>query len=168
MYWLAKMLYAGEDPRFIARRMIILASEDIGNADPRALMVATAAMQAVEFVGMPEARIILSQAVTYLATCPKSNAAYLAIGEATKDVETGRTLSVPKHLRSAAYKSAKKLGHEGYEYAHNGEGHFVDQEYIPSDATYYRPTEQGYEKTIAERMAYWDQLREQAREREKH
>jgi putative ATPase len=164
VYWLAKMLYAGEDPRFLARRLIILASEDIGNADPRGLTVATAAMQAVDFVGMPEARIILSQATTYLATAPKSNAAYKAINEATADVSSGRTLSVPKHLRDGHYKGAKELGHEGYQYAHDGEGHFVDQEYMPTDTVYYAPTDQGYEETIRKRIAHWDSLRKKARD----
>ncbi|MFT5497349.1 MAG: putative ATPase, partial [Kiritimatiellia bacterium] len=148
VYWLAKMLYAGEDPRFIARRLIILASEDIGNADPRALTVATSALTAVDFVGMPEAKLILSQATTYLATAPKSNAATIAIMEATRDIEAGRTLPVPKHLRDGHYKGAKELGHEGYRYAHDGPGHFVDQEYMPTDAVYYVPTDQGYEETI--------------------
>ena len=159
VYWLAKMLYAGEDPRFIARRLIILASEDIGNADPRGLSIAVSAMQAVEFIGMPEARITLSQATTYLACAPKSNASYLAIDSALDDVKNGRTLSVPKHLRDAHYSGAKTLGNEGYQYAHNGEGHFVDQEYVPTDKIYYAPTDQGYEATIQKRIEYWNALR---------
>jgi putative ATPase len=159
VYWLAKMLYAGEDPRFIARRLIILASEDIGNADPRGLTLAVSAMQAVDFIGMPEARITLSQATTYLACAPKSNAAYLAVNRALHDVENGRTLPVPKHLRDAHYKGAKELGHKGYQYAHDGDGHFVDQEYIPTDKTYYEPTAQGYEETIRKRIDYWNSLR---------
>jgi putative ATPase len=159
VYWLAKMLYAGEDPRFIARRMIILASEDIGNANPQALIVATSALQAVEFIGMPEARIIMSQAVIFLATSPKSNASYVAISEAYKDIENGRTLPIPKHLRDGHYKGAEKLGHTGYQYAHDAPGHFVDQEYVPADVNYYRPSDQGFEKTIAERMAWWASLR---------
>ncbi|MEN8261635.1 MAG: replication-associated recombination protein A [Pseudomonadota bacterium] len=122
VYWLAKMLYAGEDPRFIARRLIILASEDIGNADPRGLTLAVSAMQAVEFIGMPEARITLSQATTYLACAPKSNAAYLAVNQALSDVEHGRTLPVPKHLQSGP-KPDK--GDVKYQYAHNGKNHFV-------------------------------------------
>lgn len=158
-YWLAKMLYAGEDPRFIARRLIILASEDIGNADPRGLTLAVSAMQAVEFIGMPEARIILSQATTYLACAPKSNAAYLAIDSALDDVKSGRTLPVPKHLRDAHYSGAEKLGNKGYQYAHNGDGHFVDQEYAPTDKIYYAPTDQGYEETIRKRIAYWNSRR---------
>lgn len=159
VYWLAKMIYAGEDPRFIARRLIILASEDIGNADPRGLTLATAALQGVEFVGLPEARIILSQATTYLACAPKSNAAYLAIDAALADIKEGRTLPVPKHLRSTSYKGAKALGHGGYQYAHEGEGHFVDQEYVPTEKIYYSPTDQGYEATMAQRLARWNTLR---------
>jgi putative ATPase len=130
VYWLAKMLYAGEDPRFIARRLIILASEDIGNADPRGLSLAVSAMQAVEFIGMPEARITLSQATTYLACAPKSNAAYLAINAALDDVEKGRTLPVPKYLQSGP-KPDK--GNVKYQYAHNSENHFVDQQYVPTE-----------------------------------
>ena len=159
VYWLAKMLYAGEDPRFVARRLIILAGEDIGNADPRALSVATAAMQSVEYVGMPEARILLSQATTYLATAPKSNAAYLAIDEALEDVKSGKVLPVPLHLRDGTYKGAKELGHTGYQYAHDHPGHFVPQEYAPTDKAYYRPTSNGYEEVIGRRMAGWDARR---------
>ena len=160
VYWLAKMLYAGEDPRFIARRLIILASEDIGNADPRGLTLAVAAMEAVDFVGMPEGRIILAQATTYLACAPKSNASYAAIDKATEDIRTGRTLEVPKHLRSGGYRGAKQLGHEGYQYAHDAPGHFVDQEYVPTSTVYYDPTEQGYEATLRKRLAHWQSLRE--------
>lgn len=159
IYWLAKMLYAGEDPRFIARRLIILASEDIGNADPRGLDLAVAAMTAVDFVGMPEARIILAQATTYLASAPKSNAAYMAVDTAMQDVKEGRTLPVPKHLRSTAYPGAKELGHEGYKYAHDFEGHVVDQEYVPTSKRYYQPTDQGYEETIRKRLDYWRKRR---------
>jgi putative ATPase len=123
LYWLAKMLYAGEDPRFVARRLVILASEDIGNADPRGLSVAVAALAAVDFVGMPEARIALAQATTYLATAPKSNAAYMGLEAATADVKEGRTLPVPRHLRSTgSKKAAKEFGHVGYQYAHDFEG----------------------------------------------
>jgi putative ATPase len=165
VYWLAKMLFAGEDPRFIARRLIISASEDIGNADPRGLTVATAAMQAVDFVGMPEARIILAQATTYLASAPKSNAAYLAINEALSDIKGGRVQPVPKHLRDAHYKGAKDLGHTGYQYAHDGEGHFVVQDYLTVPKSYYKPTDQGYEETIGRRMAHWRNLRRQQRPR---
>lgn len=162
IYWLAKMIYAGEDPRFIARRLVILASEDVGNADPRGLTVATSAMEAVAFVGMPEGRIILAQATTYLATAPKSNASYLAIDRALADVEKGRVLPVPKHLRSASYKGAEKLGHVGYKYAHDFDGHFVDQEYMPTSAVYYTPTAAGYEDVIGKRMADWDARRKKS------
>jgi putative ATPase len=160
VYWLAKMIAAGEDPRFIARRLVILASEDIGNADPRGLSLAVAAMQASEFVGLPEARLPLAQATTYLACAPKSNAACLAIDEAIADVENGRTLPVPKPLRGTGYRGAKELGHTGYQYAHDYEGHFVDQEYAPTDKVYYRPTDQGYEATIAKRLEHWAARRE--------
>ncbi|MBC8207182.1 MAG: replication-associated recombination protein A [Kiritimatiellales bacterium] len=156
VYWLAKMIYAGEDPRFIARRLVILASEDIGNADPRGLTIAVSAMQAVEFVGMPEGRIILAQATTYLACAPKSNASYLAVDAALSDVENGRTLPVPKHLQSGP-KPDK--GSQTYQYAHNGAGHFVDQEYVPTEKVYYTPTDQGYEETIGKRLAFWKSLR---------
>ncbi len=160
VYWLAKMLYAGEDPRFIARRLVILASEDIGNADPRGLTMAVAAMHAVEFVGMPEARIVLAQATTYLATAPKSNAAYLAVDQALTDVREGRVLPVPKALRGTGYRGAEQLGHTGYKYAHDYEGHVVDQEYAPTNKVYYQPTDQGYEDTIAKRLEHWRRLRE--------
>ena len=156
VYWLAKMLYAGEDPRFIARRLVILASEDIGNADPRGLTLAVSAMQAVEFIGMPEGRITLSQATTYLACAPKSNAAYLAVDAALADVENGRTLPVPKHLQSGP-KPDK--GDQKYSYAHNGDDHFVDQEYVPTDKIYYDPTDQGYEATLRKRIEYWNSQR---------
>ena len=163
LYWLAKMLYAGEDPRFIARRLIILASEDIGNADPMGLTLTTAAMEAVEFVGMPEARIILAQATTYLATAPKSNASYLGIESAWQDIRDGRTLPVPKHLRDATYRGAERLGHEGYKYAHDYEGHVVDQQYVPTDKVYYQPSDEGYEQRIRQRIERWKTLREQQR-----
>jgi len=163
VYWLAKMLYAGEDPRFIARRLVILASEDIGNADPHGLVLATAAAQACELVGMPEARIVLAQATTYLACAPKSNAAYLAVEEALADVEHGVVLPVPLHLRDAHYRGAAQLGHTGYLDAHDGPGHFVDQEYMPTDKVYYHPTDQGYEATIRRRLEAWEARRKQPR-----
>jgi len=164
VYWLAKMLYAGEDPRFIARRLIILAAEDIGNADPRGLSVATAALTAVDFVGLPEARIILSQATTYLATAPKSNAAYRAIDAALADVKEGRVLPVPRPLRSTgSKKAAQAFGHTGYQYAHDFPGHFVDQEYVPTSKRYYLPTSQGYEDIIAKRLAGWEAQRKTPR-----
>lgn len=134
--WLAKMIHAGEDPRFIARRLMISASEDIGNADPHALSVAVAAFHAVEQIGMPEGRIILAQATTYLASAPKSNAAYNAINKALADIENGLPLRVPRHLRGSSYQGAKRLGHgEGYLYPHDYEGHYVEQDYWPEGAT---------------------------------
>jgi len=157
LYWMAKMLEAGEDPRFVARRMVICAAEDVGNANPQALVVAVAALDAVAFVGMPEAQIPLAQAVTYIACSPKSNAAYLAIAEAMKDVREGRTLEVPRHLRGTGYSGAKRLGHgEGYQYAHDFEGHWVEQDYLPVDKEYYHPTDQGFEAKIKARL---DRLR---------
>ncbi|MGI5868013.1 MAG: replication-associated recombination protein A [Kiritimatiellia bacterium] len=155
IYWLAKMLVAGEDPRFIARRLVISASEDIGNADPRALTIAVGAMQAVEFIGMPEARITLAQATTYLATAPKSNAAYVAVGEAEADIRSGRVMEVPEHLRNVHVKAVGKDLGDGYKYPHDFEGHHVAQDYVPVSKTYYRPTQQGYEDTIGKRMAAW-------------
>ena len=158
LYWLAKMLYAGEDIRFIARRIVICAAEDVGNADPQALLLAAAAMQAAEFVGMPEARIPLAQAAVYIACAPKSNAAYLGIEQAMKDVEQGRTLEVPQHLRDASYKGAKRLGRgKGYQYAHDFPGHHVKQNYVPTARRYYEPTDLGYEKVI---KTWLDQLKQ--------
>lgn len=139
VYWLAKMIYAGEDPRFIARRIVIAASEDVGNADPMALVVANSAAQAVELVGMPEARIILSQAAIYVATAPKSNACYMAIEDALRDIEKERTLPIPEHLKDSHYPGAKKLGHgKGYRYPHDYGG-YIEQEYIPKKKKYYNP-----------------------------
>jgi putative ATPase len=153
VYWLARMLEAGEDPRFIARRIAILASEDIGNADPRAIQVAAAAFDIVEKIGMPEAQLTLSQAVIYMATAPKSNASARAIWEASKDVREGRTLPVPKALKDSHYPGAKQLGHgEGYKYPHNFSGGFVSQDYLGVDKMYYDPTDQGYEAEIKRRM----------------
>lgn len=150
LYWLAKMIYAGEDPRFIARRIIICASEDVGNADPQALVVAAAALQSVEFVGMPEARIPLAQAAVYVACAPKSNAAYLGIEGALKDVEEGKVLEVPDHLKDANLDS-EAFGHgKGYKYAHDFKDHYIKQEYKPSNKAYYFPTEMGQEKKIKE------------------
>jgi putative ATPase len=155
IYWLAKMLYAGEDIRFIARRIVICASEDVGMADPQALVVAVAAQQAVEFVGMPEAQLPLAHAAIYIATAPKSNSATVAIGKAMGEVKQGITLAVPKHLRDTHYKSAKKLGHEGYKYSHDYEGGYVPQAYLPEGRRYYEPTELGHEKRVKERLEYW-------------
>jgi putative ATPase len=153
LYWMAKMFEGGEDPRFIARRIVICAAEDVGNAAPNALVIATAAQQAVEFVGMPEARIPLAQAVTYIATAPKSNAAYAAIEAAMKDVHDGRTLPVPDALKGTGYAGVERLGHgKGYKYAHSYEGNWVDQDYLPTTRIYYRPTANGHEKAIKERL----------------
>lgn len=153
IYWLAKMIEAGEDPRFIARRLIILASEDIGNADPRALTLAVAAMEAVAFIGMPEARITLAQATTYLSTAPKSNASYVAISEALADIKSGRTMAVPEHLKNMHIKAQEKnLDGVEYKYPHNFKDTVVKQDYIPVDKEYYRPVERGYEDTIKKRM----------------
>lgn len=149
VYWLAKMVYAGEDPLFIARRIIIAASEDVGNADPGALAVAVAAMHALEHIGMPEGRIPLAQAAIYVASAPKSNASYKAVTDALRDVEEGLVLPVPEHLRDASYKGAGRLGRgKGYKYPHDYPGHWVEQGYLPEDREYYRPTEEGYEKEI--------------------
>jgi len=153
LYWMMKMLEGGEDPRFVARRMVICAAEDVGNAAPFALVLASAAQQAVEFVGMPEGMIPLAQAVTYIACSPKSNASYAAVSEAQEDVRAGRTLPVPEYLRDANYPGAERLGHgQGYKYAHRFEGHWVDQDYIPTTRIYYRPTEEGHEKELKKRL----------------
>ncbi|MEQ1839201.1 MAG: replication-associated recombination protein A, partial [Verrucomicrobiales bacterium] len=161
LYWLAKMLHAGEDIRFIARRIVIAASEDVGMADSNALQVAVAAQQAVEFIGMPEARITLAHAAVYMATAPKSNRAYAGINAALRDVAEGRTLAVPAHLRT---KSRKKLGVEGgainpndtvYLYGHDYEDGFVPQAYLPEGRVYYEPSENGLEKRVKERLDYW-------------
>lgn len=153
IYWLARMLEAGEDPRFLARRIVICASEDVGNADPRALVLANAAAQATEFVGMPECRIILAQAVTYIATAPKSNASYVAIDAALSDVRQHRVIPVPVHLKDAHYSGAKQMGHgKGYQYAHNAEDGWVEQDYLGVDRTYYEPVERGYEAELKQRL----------------
>jgi len=160
LYWLARMIAAGEDPRFIARRLVIQAAEDVGNADPMALVIATAAAHAVEYVGLPEAQIPLAQATAYVTTAPKSNASYLAIDRAMQDVRNRVVPRVPKHLRDANYPGAKQFGHgEGYQYPHDSPGHFVPQEYLPEGTKsrrYYEPTEQGYEKKIKARMEEWE------------
>src|SRR5436190_14474976 len=153
LYWLARMLEAGEDVRFLCRRLVILASEDVGNADPHALPLAVAAMQACEFVGLPECQLPLAQAVTYLACAPKSNAATVAIGEARQDIREGRVLPVPVHLRDAHYSGAKRLGHgKGYEYAHDAEGGIAAQDYLGVEREYYRPVPRGFEAELAERL----------------
>lgn len=162
IYWLAKMLYAGEDIRFVSRRIVIAASEDVGLADSNALRVAVAAQQAVEVIGMPEARIILAHAVIYVATAPKSNRAYMAINAALDDVKNGRTLPVPKHLRDSHYKGAKQFGHgEGYLYPHDYEGGFVPQRCLDGGKQYYDPTSNGLEGRIKERLDYYRQQWEQ-------
>ncbi len=158
LYWLARMLEAGEDPLFILRRMIILASEDIGNADPRALQMAVSSLQAFQMVGMPEGRIILGQAVTYLATAPKSNASYTGIDAALSEVRKSGALEVPLHIRNAPTKLMKEMGyHKGYQYAHDFEGGYVQQDYLPEKLKgkkFYDPKGHGYEKNILERMEW--------------
>ena len=158
VYYLARMLYAGEDVKFIARRIMICASEDVGNADPNALVVAVSAAQAVERIGMPESQIILSQAAAYVATAPKSNAAYMGIAKAMRTVADTRTMPVPAHLQDRHYKGAEKLGHGlGYKYAHDYPNHYVTQQYLPDGMEgmrFYEPSENGYEKKIREHMEF--------------
>ncbi len=162
VYYLAKMLYAGEDIKFIARRLMISAAEDIGNADPYALTMAVSAAQAVERLGMPEARIVLSEAVCYLASAPKSNAAYLAVDKALSVVEKTKTAPVPQHLQDSHYKGASKLGHGiGYKYAHDYEEHYVKQQYLPDSLVgtkFYEPTNIGYEKQISDHLKHLEDL----------
>jgi putative ATPase len=166
LYWLARMLEAGEDVRFVCRRLVILASEDVGNADPAALPLAVAAMQACEFIGLPECQLTLAQCVTYLACAPKSNAATLAIGEARQDIREGRVLPVPTHLRDSHYPGAKRLGHgAGYEYAHEAEGGVAAQDYLGVEREYYRPVPRGFEAELAERLAAIRAKLRQAREK---
>jgi putative ATPase len=157
LHYLARMIEAGEDPRFIARRIIVLASEDIGLADPQSLVIAVAAADAVQLIGMPEGRIPLAQAVVHLATAPKSNASYLALDRAIADVRAGKIGRVPKHLRDAHYPGAKRLGHgKGYQYPHDDERGVLKQEYLPAElsgTTYYEPTEHGNERDISARLA---------------
>jgi len=149
LYWLAKMLYAGEDPRFIARRICICAAEDVGNADPQALILANAALQVSEFIGLPEARIPLAQATTYIACAPKSNAAYMGLEKATRDIVQKKIKEVPVHLKDASYAGARKLGHgQEYKYAHNYANHYVEQVYVPDAVGYYTPGTEGYEKVM--------------------
>jgi putative ATPase len=156
LYWLAKMIHAGEDPRFIARRIVIHAAEDVGLADPMALVVAVSAHQAAEFIGWPEARIPIAEAALYIATAPKSNTVITAVDAALADVRSGRTLAVPEHLRDAHYAGAARLGHgAGYHYAHDHPGHFVAQDYLGAARRYYEPTEQGAEQKIKERVDAW-------------
>lgn len=153
LYWMARMLAAGEDPRFLARRIVISAAEDIGNADPQGLILAQAAAQATEFIGLPECRIPLAQAVTYLALAPKSNASYVAIDAAMEDVRSQRTLPVPVHLRDRHYEGAKRLGHgDGYQYPHAVDEGWIAQDYLGVDARYYEPVDRGYEAELKRRL----------------
>ncbi len=157
LYWMAKMLYAGEDPRFVARRICIAAAEDVGNADPLAIVLANAALQISEFVGMPEARIALAQAAIYVACAPKSNASYLAIDKAMADMESEKIQEVPDHLKDTHYAGAESLGHgKDYKYAHDYEGHYVKQKYTRKAVRYYEPTDIGHEAKIKQRL---DKLR---------
>lgn len=159
LYWLAKMIYAGEDPRFISRRICICAAEDVGNADPQALVLASAALQVAEFVGMPEARIPLAQAAVYVACAPKSNAAYVGIEKALSDVAENKVREVPAALKDASYRGAKTLGRgNDYQYAHDFKDHYVNQEYMPEKAQYYLPTEMGFEKKIKAWLAHLQSL----------
>jgi putative ATPase len=169
LYWLAKMIHAGEDPRFITRRLVICAAEDVGLADPMALILANAAHQSAEFIGWPEARIPIAEATIYVATAPKSNTSITAVDAALSDVQSGRTLAVPEHLRDAHYAGAKRLGHgSGYQYAHDHPEHFVAQDYLGADKRYYEPTEQGAEKKIRERVEQWRAAAARARKANEH
>ena len=162
VYWLARMIEAGEDPRFLARRIVIAAAEDVGNADPEALVVANAAAQATEFVGLPECRIILAQAAIYVAMAPKSNAAIVAIDEAISDVKHRRVLPVPVHLKDKHYAGARRLGHgEGYQYPHDAEEGWLAQDYLGVDREYYQPAPRGFEQELARRLEDWRSRRKQ-------
>lgn len=165
LYWLAKMLYAGEDPRFIARRLYVHAAEDIGMADPNALLIAEAAARAVDYIGMPEVRLPLAEATIYLATAPKSNGVIKAIDTAMDTVKREKTGGVPPHLRDTHYHGASTLGHgKGYQYPHHHPNGYVPQQYMPDhlrDKTFYHPTERGYEKTVQKRLHYWQQRDQQ-------
>lgn len=159
IYWLAKMLNAGEDIMFIARRIVIFAAEDIGNSDPRAVQLSTSIMQAVEMIGMPEAKILLSQAVTYCATAPKSNASYMAINQAMDDVEHNRIEPIPVYLRSKYCSSSDEKKGEEYKYSHDSKDHFSGQSYLGVKKEFYTPRDIGFESKIIERMKYWDELK---------
>ena len=166
VYWLARMLAGGEEIRFLCRRLIILASEDIGNADPHALPLTVACSAACEQIGLPECQLTLSQTVTYLAAAPKSNSATVAIGRAKSDIKNGRVLPVPRHLRDAHYGGAKELGHgKDYQYSHNHPDGYVEQDYLGVETTYYEPTDRGYEKTIREHL---DRLKNRKPTTDKH
>ncbi|QDV91225.1 Replication-associated recombination protein A [Phycisphaerae bacterium RAS2] len=160
VYWLARMLEAGEDPRFLARRIAICAAEDVGNADPMALVVASAAVQVTLLVGMPECQLPLAQAAIYIACAPKSNASAMAVWNAGKDVREGRTIPVPRHLRDTHYKGSKQLGHTGYQYAHDAPGGIAAQDYLGVDKTYYTPTDRGHERVMGEYLAKFKALRD--------
>ena len=159
IYWMGRMVEAGEDPMFIARRLVILAAEDIGMADPQALTVAVAAQQAVHFIGMPEGAIPLAEATVYLATAPKSNAAYMALNKAREDIKHSRNDPVPLHLRNPVTGLMKDMDYgKDYKYAHNAPGHFAGQRNLPDNLkgrVYYNPSDQGYEKEVAERIRRW-------------
>ena len=156
LYWLAKMIHAGEDPRFIARRIIVHASEDVGLADPMALVLANAAFQAAEFIGWPEARIPIAEAAIYVACANKSNSVIRAIDAALDDIRTGNSIPVPHHLKDSHYAGAKTLKHgTGYKYSHDYPNHFIAQDYLGAEKRFYMPTEQGVEKKIKARVDYW-------------
>jgi len=167
VYWMMRMIEAGEDPLFIARRMVIFAAEDIGNADPQALQVAVAAKDAFHFIGLPEGRIPLAQAVTYLASAPKSNASYKAMLAAAEDVRQHGALPVPLHLRNAPTPLMQDLGYgKDYKYAHDYEDHFVEQEHLPKELLgkrYYAPSESGQEKQIKERLEVWEEKKKSSK-----
>lgn len=164
VYWLARMLEAGEDPRFVARRIAICAAEDVGNADPMALVLANAAVQTTLLVGMPECHLPLAQAAIYIACAPKSNASALAIWAAASDVKEGRTIPVPRQLRDASYHGAKKLGHgAGYQYAHDTKDGIAAQDYLGVDKVYYSPTDRGHERAMREHLEQFKHLRDTAR-----
>ncbi len=168
IYWLARMLEAGEEVRFLARRLVILASEDVGNADPQALPLAVAAMQACEFVGLPECQLTLAQAVAYLACAPKSNAATVAIGEARRDIREARVLPVPRHLRDSHYPGAKRLEQgQGYQYSHDSPDALAAQDYLGVEREYYRPVDRGFEHELAARLEKIRSVLREGKEKEK-
>ena len=167
LYWLAKMIHAGEDPRFIARRIVIHAAEDVGLADPMALVLANAAFQAAEFIGWPEARIPIAEAAIYIASANKSNSVIKAIDAALADVRSSKMIPVPNHLKDSHYSGAEKLGHgEGYKYSHDFPGHFVAQDYLGVDKVFYEPTEEGVEQKIKARVLHWRSLQAEAKNKD--
>jgi putative ATPase len=171
LYWLGRMLAAGEDPLYIARRMVRFASEDVGNAEPAALGISVSAMQAFHFIGLPEGELALAQAAVYLATAPKSNSLYIAYGKVKERISETGTLAVPLHIRNAPTRLMKDLGYgKGYQYAHEFEDAYVPQDYLPDELmgeVYYRPTARGHEKIIKDRIEEWRKLRESAHEQGK-